>query len=375
MTPRERLYAAADQCTANHGRNTMICVICALKVVEESVAAAAMGTDIPVDGPGSHRADLAEMRALSRDLEIERSKRETAERRAWQSRERMEVAERERDAALADLQKERADKADREEHVRELRQACDEKQEAIEQQAHDLNCLRADLTAARVSEKAMGERVRQLEEALEKAARIAADVHGCIGEYAAADCEAYHEVMALAPPAEAQPMSKSMAKRIAIMKEAKEEAQPQATATSYINQCDGCRAGRPVDANGNHRMGDGEYGDLMHCQREKYEQPQATATPAIERVACLGCNHAAHTSLCPDRRCGCTMKYVGPTSSPSGVSSSSRSEEEATDTADAIRNMEIALRFFGRGHLGRARGDRDCEFCMLSAAMDAAKAG
>ncbi|MGZ5225338.1 MAG: hypothetical protein ACXWCS_14325, partial [Burkholderiales bacterium] len=45
-------------------------------------------------------------------------------------------------------------------------------------------------------------------------------------------------------------------------------AAPASPATA--NQCDGCRAGRPIDANGNHRMGDGEYGDLMHCQREKY---------------------------------------------------------------------------------------------------------
>jgi RecA/RadA recombinase len=31
--------------------------------------------------------------------------------------------------------------------------------------------------------------------------------------------------------------------------------------------CDGCQAGRPVDKNGNHRMGDGEYPDLMGCQK------------------------------------------------------------------------------------------------------------
>lgn len=36
------------------------------------------------------------------------------------------------------------------------------------------------------------------------------------------------------------------------------------------NQCDGCRAGRPVNAQGHHVMGDGEYADLMACQREKY---------------------------------------------------------------------------------------------------------
>jgi 8-oxo-dGTP diphosphatase len=40
-----------------------------------------------------------------------------------------------------------------------------------------------------------------------------------------------------------------------------------------LNQCDGCRAGKPVDENGNHEMCDGEgaYSDLMACQRKKYE--------------------------------------------------------------------------------------------------------
>ena len=37
------------------------------------------------------------------------------------------------------------------------------------------------------------------------------------------------------------------------------------------NQCDGCRAGRPLDKNGNHVMGDGEYPDLMACQKSRYE--------------------------------------------------------------------------------------------------------
>jgi hypothetical protein len=40
-----------------------------------------------------------------------------------------------------------------------------------------------------------------------------------------------------------------------------------------LNQCDGCQAGRPFDKNGNHRMGDGTYPDLMRCQRYRYSQP------------------------------------------------------------------------------------------------------
>ena len=35
------------------------------------------------------------------------------------------------------------------------------------------------------------------------------------------------------------------------------------------NQCAGCLAGRPLDENGNHRMGDGIYTDLMWCERSK----------------------------------------------------------------------------------------------------------
>lgn len=37
-----------------------------------------------------------------------------------------------------------------------------------------------------------------------------------------------------------------------------------------VNQCDGCAAGRAVDSNGNHHMGDGKYPDLMACQKDKY---------------------------------------------------------------------------------------------------------
>jgi len=39
------------------------------------------------------------------------------------------------------------------------------------------------------------------------------------------------------------------------------------------NQCDGCAAGKPLDENGNHRMGSGNYPDLMACQRERYAPP------------------------------------------------------------------------------------------------------
>lgn len=38
------------------------------------------------------------------------------------------------------------------------------------------------------------------------------------------------------------------------------------------NQCDGCAAGIPVDANGNHRMGaPGKYPDTMGCTKHLYE--------------------------------------------------------------------------------------------------------
>lgn len=42
------------------------------------------------------------------------------------------------------------------------------------------------------------------------------------------------------------------------------------TTRPSVNQCDGCLDGRPVDANGNHRMGNGAYSDLMVCQRDSY---------------------------------------------------------------------------------------------------------
>lgn len=37
-----------------------------------------------------------------------------------------------------------------------------------------------------------------------------------------------------------------------------------------INQCDGCRAGKPVDHNGNHAMGEGRYPDYMCCKKDTY---------------------------------------------------------------------------------------------------------
>lgn len=38
-----------------------------------------------------------------------------------------------------------------------------------------------------------------------------------------------------------------------------------------MNQCDGCREGRSVDASGNHRMGEGAWPDLMVCQASRYK--------------------------------------------------------------------------------------------------------
>lgn len=38
-----------------------------------------------------------------------------------------------------------------------------------------------------------------------------------------------------------------------------------------MNQCDGCKAGLPVDKNGNHCMGKpGGYPNLMGCQKDRY---------------------------------------------------------------------------------------------------------
>jgi hypothetical protein len=48
-----------------------------------------------------------------------------------------------------------------------------------------------------------------------------------------------------------------------------------------MNQCDGCRAGKPLDENGNHAMGEpGAYRDLMACQRSKYPEYGARTAPA-----------------------------------------------------------------------------------------------
>lgn len=41
--------------------------------------------------------------------------------------------------------------------------------------------------------------------------------------------------------------------------------------TAGINNCDGCLANKPIDNNGNHRMGnEDEYPDYMSCQKSKY---------------------------------------------------------------------------------------------------------
>lgn len=38
-----------------------------------------------------------------------------------------------------------------------------------------------------------------------------------------------------------------------------------------MNQCDGCRAGRPLTDAGYHKMSDGPYPDFMACERRRYE--------------------------------------------------------------------------------------------------------
>lgn len=46
---------------------------------------------------------------------------------------------------------------------------------------------------------------------------------------------------------------------------------PNISTTQLINQCDGCRAGIPVDKNGNHQMGKpGGYPDYMACTKDRY---------------------------------------------------------------------------------------------------------
>jgi hypothetical protein len=50
-----------------------------------------------------------------------------------------------------------------------------------------------------------------------------------------------------------------------------------------LNQCDGCIAGKPLDENGNHRMGEGAYPDLMGCQKYRYEpEPGQTVRSELQ---------------------------------------------------------------------------------------------
>jgi hypothetical protein len=57
-----------------------------------------------------------------------------------------------------------------------------------------------------------------------------------------------------------------------------------------MNQCDGCRAGKPLDQNGNHAMGEpGGYRDLMACQRSKYEPPKKRWTQGANCTCYFGC--------------------------------------------------------------------------------------
>lgn len=52
------------------------------------------------------------------------------------------------------------------------------------------------------------------------------------------------------------------------------ERTPDISTTQLINQCDGCRAGKPLTPMGNHIMGEtGKYLDLMACTKDLYAKP------------------------------------------------------------------------------------------------------
>lgn len=73
-----------------------------------------------------------------------------------------------------------------------------------------------------------------------------------------------------------------------------------------INQCDGCQAGIPVDANGNHRMGKaGGYPDLMGCEKGRYLSPKPVGTRqvfqgVIKALEQLGNNFDALERACDE---------------------------------------------------------------------------
>lgn len=65
-----------------------------------------------------------------------------------------------------------------------------------------------------------------------------------------------------------------------------------------MNQCDGCKAGKPVDENGNHRMGkEGGYADLMKCEAGKYRKSMTYGVMPTREAF-----DAAFEAACPNGR-------------------------------------------------------------------------
>lgn len=66
-----------------------------------------------------------------------------------------------------------------------------------------------------------------------------------------------------------------------------------------MNQCDGCRAGKPLDENGNHRMGEeGKYPDLMGCQAYRYtDHGSLLSDPQIQQIRRAGRDNKAGRTL------------------------------------------------------------------------------
>lgn len=79
------------------------------------------------------------------------------------------------------------------------------------------------------------------------------------------------------------------------------------------NQCDGCAAGRPVDAHGMHRMsdGDGFASNYQQCQAHRYASPTprdmrvAEAVQNAERLRCLRVGSAFINMMSPREPFGC----------------------------------------------------------------------
>jgi hypothetical protein len=81
----------------------------------------------------------------------------------------------------------------------------------------------------------------------------------------------------------------------------RKKAQPVAAAGDD-NQCDGCRAGYPVNERGFHIMGSGKYPDLMACQAYRYRavQPDEARVALTEAsTAAMGTETAPGRYHCP----------------------------------------------------------------------------